>query len=946
MQTSSRTSARLASAILARQFANERHPNALADSDADDSDGAAFGCFRQAEWRLQDVELVKKTVMLYGLAPINEIDIVCGGTENAAPPVFDDEGRQVGRWDMIRNALLDSAKNPSAEKRLDSTYGVEDVRMCAWELCRRALHSPISDPKELSYLAAKVAHDKRRTASFVEARRESLAAAGTDGSHDFVASNMYINMCGQQADDLAGSLVPEILTLERQENAASLWAKRMRILDSLADGVSMLRSSDAALKEAAEETVREHRQSNPISTVPWWDHKCDIAVILGIYDHGYGNYDDVRADPRFKDCFDPKNSAAGKDEGGGTPKAQAAVGIESLSWPPADTLTRRVKRILELIVKLKVRLQLECEVPDPPSFEESTKPTGTIVARSSTTTWNKKETNEMLRLLMMHGLMAPVPPSLIADVKGNADETAAADAPAGGGGGGGAQILEAPEGAGACWTEIFTRIRDRSGLTHKSVEAIEEGVEAIVAEALQFCVETDSNAARVKETYTSLVIRSFLTTRPESCAENISDIMWQTEARRRGNVEMQIRPSAEVPRVMSATSSVKLVERLEMVDTFLNVLGSLPEAWEDFDLSIPSMMNELPVWWRKGIHDKMLVLSVLRHGLGKFDPFHEEIFEQFKVEKARRANAQKETLAAANIASVATAAVTTTTETDAHVNGGTETGGAAGAAPLTPDSDHIAHLESLGLDESVLPKTVEETSDIITPKVGFRRLRYLMGFFKRELRKQGDVGVWTRAKSFLPDIMMDDDDLRARRQPAANRRNHKHPRANLIVRDENGIPVLPTTVTEKLTLHSLGRIEYVRPAYHSERHLFPIGFVSRREHASMKFGDQRTIYTNEICDGGFGPMFRVTPDDAPDLAVEHDSASGAWVAIEQGVLESRGIKRDKVTVRGTEMFGLSHPIVSMLIQELPNVDKCLKFSKSKSFYQASSDVVDNPAPAG
>lgn len=924
VQTSSRTSARLASAILARQFANERDPGALGDSDGDDGDGNAFGCFRQSEWRLQDVELVKKTVMLYGLAPINEIDIVCGGSENPAPPVFDEEGRQVGRWDMIRNALLDSAKNPSAEKRLDSTYGVEDVRMCAWELCRRALHSPISDPKELSYLAAKVAHDNRRTAAFVAARRQSRATAGNDGSHDFVTSNTYMNMCGQQAEDLAGSLVPEIPTLERQENAASLWAKRMRILDSLADGVSMLRSSDAALREAAEDTVQTHMQMNPISSVSWWDHKCDIAVILGIYDHGYGNYDDVRADPRFRDYFDPKNNADKGDGGGGVPKTSAAVGMESLSWPPADTLTRRVKRILELIVKLKVRLQLDCEVPDPPSFDECAKPTAAIISRSSTTTWNKKETNEMLRMLMMHGLMAPVPPSLIADVDGDAGTAAAAPAAVGGG----TQSLKAPEGAAECWTEIFTRIRDRTGLSHKSVEAIEEGVEAILAEALQFCVESESNAARAKDAYSSLVIRSFLTTRAESCAENISNILWQTEAKRKGFVEMEIRPSAVVPRVLSATSSVKLVERMDMVDTFLNVLGSLPESWEDFEMSSPSMMNELPVWWRKGIHDKMLVLSVLRHGLGKFDPFHEEVFEQFKEEKARRENAQKET-------QVAPAAPTPAADT----------GGPATPLVVSSNHDHIAHLERLGLDESVLPKTVEETSDIITAKVGFRRLRYLMAFFKRDLRKQGDVGVWRRANSFLSDVMMDEDDLRAKRQPAASRRNQKHPRANLIVRDENGIPVLPTTITEKLTLQSLGRIEYERSAYHSERHLFPIGFVSRREHASMKFGDRRTIYTNEICDGGHGPMFRVTPDDAPDLAVEHDSASGAWVAIEQGVLECRGIKRDKVTVRGTEMFGLSHSIVSMLIQELPNVDKCVRFSKSKSFYQASSDVVVENVPA-
>lgn len=93
-----------------------------------------------------------------------------------------------------------------------------------------------------------------------------------------------------------------------------------------------------------------------------------------------------------------------------------------------------------------------------------------------------------------------------------------------------------------------------------------------------------------------------------------------------------------------------------------------------------------------------------------------------------------------------------------------------------------------------------------------------------------------------------------------------------------------------------GRIEPDRPGFHTERHIFPIGFTTLRDHASMVDPNGRTIYTCTIIDnGGPGPIFRVYPEDDPDTFIDKDSASGAWVVVCAAVNKVRGIEREKVS---------------------------------------------------
>lgn len=182
-----------------------------------------------------------------------------------------------------------------------------------------------------------------------------------------------------------------------------------------------------------------------------------------------------------------------------------------------------------------------------------------------------------------------------------------------------------------------------------------------------------------------------------------------------------------------------------------------------------------------------------------------------------------------------------------------------------------------------------------------------------------------------------------------------------VKRDNCGKPVLPLTLTNMLTLVELGTIEWERISFHSERHIYPVGFNTRRRFSSTVDPLGSTMYTCTIVDGGSRPVFTVSPQhtsskcclfrliwrlfaylkwfglwqitaqDDKDLIIRNDTPSGSWVELFCLVNKVRGIKKDKVTISGTDMFGLSHPIVSQLIQELPNATRCMYFLPELSF---------------
>ena len=86
-------------------------------------------------------------------------------------------------------------------------------------------------------------------------------------------------------------------------------------------------------------------------------------------------------------------------------------------------------------------------------------------------------------------------------------------------------------------------------------------------------------------------------------------------------------------------------------------------------------------------------------------------------------------------------------------------------------------------------------------------------------------------------------------------------------------------MNNSLSILNLGKIDYNRANYHTEKNLFPIGFKSLREQHSMMNLGGRCQYICEILDGGSKPMYRVTPMDDQSNPITRDSSTGCWIDI-------------------------------------------------------------------
>jgi len=88
-----------------------------------------------------------------------------------------------------------------------------------------------------------------------------------------------------------------------------------------------------------------------------------------------------------------------------------------------------------------------------------------------------------------------------------------------------------------------------------------------------------------------------------------------------------------------------------------------------------------------------------------------------------------------------------------------------------------------------------------------------------------------------------------------------------IERDLEGNIVYPIVISPTLQILNLGVIEWERPAYHSEKNIFPIGFKSVRKNTSMVNLGKQDEYICEILDGGQKPMFKVTCSSEPSKPI-------------------------------------------------------------------------------
>ena len=150
-------------------------------------------------------------------------------------------------------------------------------------------------------------------------------------------------------------------------------------------------------------------------------------------------------------------------------------------------------------------------------------------------------------------------------------------------------------------------------------------------------------------------------------------------------------------------------------------------------------------------------------------------------------------------------------------------------------------------------------------------------------------------------------------------------RSNILKTYPNGEIVFPVIINSSLSILNFGKIEFERVNYHSEKNFFPIGYVSIREHISMINPPNRCNYTCEILDGGLRPIFQLTCSDDESNPIIKDSCTGCWIVVCNRINNIQKNRKSKVTISGTERFGLCDVNVCKILQNLKGADQCKRY---------------------
>lgn len=136
----------------------------------------------------------------------------------------------------------------------------------------------------------------------------------------------------------------------------------------------------------------------------------------------------------------------------------------------------------------------------------------------------------------------------------------------------------------------------------------------------------------------------------------------------------------------------------------------------------------------------------------------------------------------------------------------------------------------------------------------------------------------------------------------------------------------PLILTKSTRLYNLGTVVYDRPGFHNNRYIFPAGFRSGKIFASYHDPTKLATYINEIIDTGKdSPLFRVYMEDYPEKVFEGSTMTAPWRLLRNAI--KGNVKEDNSSVKGSDYFCLSQPVSIFLIENMPNVDKCVNYIK-------------------
>lgn len=167
----------------------------------------------------------------------------------------------------------------------------------------------------------------------------------------------------------------------------------------------------------------------------------------------------------------------------------------------------------------------------------------------------------------------------------------------------------------------------------------------------------------------------------------------------------------------------------------------------------------------------------------------------------------------------------------------------------------------------------------------------------------------------------------------------------LIPLDSTGRPIFPINLGD-LTLHSLGEIVSDRPGFHTEDHIFPVGFCSSRLYGSIKNPSQHCLYTCTIMDGNTGPRFEIVPEDNTEKPILGNTPNECHSTLLRTINEIYGKEILSQEGQGADFFGLTHPTIQNLVQSCAGARKCslyrwVKFEVCKNIKIEEGNATDN-----
>ncbi|KAI8885785.1 hypothetical protein K501DRAFT_331649 [Backusella circina FSU 941] len=137
-------------------------------------------------------------------------------------------------------------------------------------------------------------------------------------------------------------------------------------------------------------------------------------------------------------------------------------------------------------------------------------------------------------------------------------------------------------------------------------------------------------------------------------------------------------------------------------------------------------------------------------------------------------------------------------------------------------------------------------------------------------------------------------------------------------------PKYPLRIGPKAVLVDPGEV-YPAPLFYSEFVIFPIGYEIIREFRSTVTPNAFSDYTCKITKEGDHPVFHVLPHDAPGVEIISLSPSGCWSEVLKRANNLIPTAHRANTASGIEYFHLGHPIPKLLIELLPDAEKCVGY---------------------